>query len=152
MKIEGLPLESGGINTVTGKKNSKPASAETAQSTDSVALSSVSASEQAELSALTPEEFPVRAEALGTVAERVSRNYYDSPEVQESTAEQIVDSLNISVPVTDMENEAAGETVRSNTVEAVKVRIASGEYNTSETLTAVAESLTKALGLTSLLG
>ena len=151
MKIHGLPLDSGSIKNVAGKKLPRT-TLTAAEKADSVALSRAGAGEQTEFSSLTPEEFPLRTGMLDAVAERIAQNYYDTPETQENTAERIIDSLDISASVASMQNESTEDTVRSDQVESAKALAASGQYDAEETLTAVAERLTDALGLTRLLG
>ena len=152
MKIEGLPLDSGGIKNITEKKAPKPAPAEAAKNSDTVEISSgMGRKERVELSTTLPSEFPVRKDVLEMVARRISSRAYETPEVQEKVAERLIESPALSGAV----YEAAGAKsapVRTETVEAAETRAASGYHDRPEVMKTVAEHLVEALGLDGFIG
>jgi anti-sigma28 factor (negative regulator of flagellin synthesis) len=153
MKIQGLPPESGIVKNISGKKLPKTPPAIAPKETDSVAISgNTAAGGIEELARQVPDEFPVRTDLIEAIKQRISQDTYNAPEVQEKTAERLIDATGLSGTVTEAQNESAEASGGTERVESARSRIDSGFYNSPEALNAVAERLTEALGLTSILG
>jgi len=152
MRIEGLPLDSGGIRNITEKKAPKPAPADAAKNSDTVEISSgMGGKERVELSTTLPSEFPVRKDVLEMVARRISSRAYETPEVQEKVAERLIESPALSGAV----YEAAGAgttTARTENIESARALASNGYYDRPEVMNAAAKQLINTLGLGSLLG
>ncbi|MHB9030740.1 MAG: flagellar biosynthesis anti-sigma factor FlgM [Candidatus Latescibacterota bacterium] len=153
MKIEGLPPDPGVVKNITEKKLPKAPPTAAPRETDSVAISGNAASGgMEELARLVPDEFPARADLIEAVKERISRNTYNNREIQEKTAERLIDSTALSKTTAGMQNESPDASGLAERVESARARADDGYYNSPEALAAVAERLTEALGLTSLFG
>jgi len=152
MSIDIKPLDSGGILNVSEKKPPKPAPVNTGKTSDTVEISGgMGRKEIVDISTSVPIEFPVREDMIEAVARRVSSRTYETPEVREKVAEQLIESPALSGTV----YEAAGDrpaTVRSEKVESAQTKAVSGYYDRPEVLNAAAEKLIDALGLSSLFG
>lgn len=152
MRIEGLPLDSGGVRNITEKKTPKPAPADTTITTDTVEITGgMGKKELVDTAATVPAEFPVREDVIEAVARRVSAGAYDTPETTEKVAERLIESPALSGAV--FEAAGAGPApARTEAVETAEPRASSGYYDRPEIITAVAEQLVNVLGLSSLFG
>jgi hypothetical protein len=150
MNIQGLPPLDGGTRNVGDKKHIRSASVEIKNTSDSVVLSGASDSiEKTDQLYTAPVDFPVRSELINEVAERISQNEYNKPEILESVAVSMIDSLGGAES-----SDNASESVRNNSehIQSLRVQAGDGYYNSSEILTATAAQLIESQGLTSLYG
>lgn len=152
MKIYGLPPMEGGIRNISDKKQSKAAPVENPKASDTVNISrDGSTVENTAVSYDVSPDFPVRNEVIQTVAERIARNTYNEPEVQEKVADKMIESFgeanagsDSSTPATAME--------RTERVETAQAQATDGYYDNAEILNTIAERLISAQGLSSLFG
>ncbi len=150
MKIQGLPPIDGAVGNVAEKKQMRSAPVESPAVSDTVELSGEgSAVERVDARYTVSAEFPVRDELIGAVAERISRNAYDEPEIQENVAVSIINSPGGTEP-----SGGAAESVpeRTERVETIRTRADDGYYNRPEVLNAIAERLIGSPGLAGLFG
>jgi len=152
MRIEGLPLDSGGVRNITEKKTFKSVPADAVKNSDTVEITGgMGMKELAETASAVPVDFPVREDALEAVARRISTGTYDTPETTGKVAERLIESPALSGAVYEAAGSRSG-TERPEKVESARAQAASGYYDRPEVLNAVAEHLVSALGLGSLLG
>lgn len=152
MRIEGLPLDSGGLRNIKEKKEPATAPVDAGKPSDTVKITGgIGRKELVDIAFTVPAEFPVREEVLDAVSRRISSRSYDEPDMQRKVADRLIESPALSGSV----NEAAADhpsPARTETIESAQARTSNGHYDQPEVVNATAERLIDTLGLGGLLG
>ncbi len=155
MKITSFSFGDNGINKIRGVKTPKVQHQKNGEIVDSVKMNgTVKSMEQTSLVLYEAEiDLPPRIELIRTVSERISSGSYNSGELLENIAENVIDSS----PVQDMINEVAFERAyiqeeRTEKIDRVNYNAVKEYYNTNEVKEKIAGSIIETLGLEYLSG
>ena len=152
MKINGLPINDGGLQRI-GNKRTEKTPAEKPKKSDIVEISQSHRNGDIEVHSqyTLPDDFPARVERVKSVARRVVHETYTMPDVQKKIAERIIESAALSDTVSYI---ASGVTetppVRSEMVNMAHDNVLQNYYDQPEVLEEIAGRLIDALGLSSL--
>jgi hypothetical protein len=149
MKIQGLPLNDGGLQRVENKKAEKIAAEKTPKS-DKVELSRTVRDSDREINSryAIPVEFLERAERVQSVTRNIANGSYDNPEVLEAIAEKIVQSAVVDDTVSSISMEKKGTPeIRDDMVNRANNMVTQKYYDQPEIMEQIAGNIIDVLGV-----
>ncbi|MBN1290317.1 MAG: hypothetical protein JXB48_00635 [Candidatus Latescibacteria bacterium] len=153
MKIQGLPLNDGGLQRVENKKAEKITAGNT-QKGDVVELSRSVRGGDHEISShyAIPIEFLERTELVNAITKNIADKSYNQPDVQVTIAEKILESavLNDTISSITVEKNGTPE-IRDDIINRITDKVSQKYYDQPEVMEQIAGRIIDALGVSGVL-